>query len=83
MKLFQHLLGRRASGIDDPLQRLEMTGLVAAEVIEPAAPAQAGMRQRQAFPGDLEQIAIPDPGLEAETRHVVAQRLTLLRGPVP
>ena len=53
--------------------------LVAAEVIDAAAPPQARMRQRQAFLGDLEQIAVPDPGLEAEARHVVAQRLALLR----
>ena len=60
-------------------QRLEMTGLVAADMIDAAAPPQARMRQRQAFLGDLEQIAILDPGLEAEARHVVAQRLALLR----
>ena len=69
----------RPAGFEDPLQRLEVAALVAAEMIDAVAPPQARMRQLQAFPGDLEQIAVPDPGLEAETRHVVAQRLTLLR----
>src|ERR1700738_1036416 len=59
-----------------------MPALVAAEVIDAAAPPQSRMRQRHALPGDLEQIAIPDPGLEAEPRHVVTQRLTLPGIPV-
>ncbi len=32
--------------------------------------------------GDFEQIAVPDPGLEAHARHVVAHGLALLRIPV-
>src|SRR5713101_9581576 len=59
-----------------------MPALVAAEVIDAAAPPQSRMRQRHALPGDFEQIAVPDPGLEAEPRHVVAQRLTLPGIPV-
>jgi hypothetical protein len=48
-----------------------MAAFVAAEMIDAAAPAQAGMRQLQTFPRDLEQITIPDPGLEAEPWDVV------------
>src|SRR5438876_3806048 len=81
VKLLQHLLGRAVSAIDNAVQRLEMTGLVAAGVIDVAAAPQAGTRQRQAFLGDFEQIAVSDPGLEAEPRHVVAQRLALVRTP--
>jgi hypothetical protein len=38
------------------------------------------MRQLQAFARDLEQIAVTDSRLEAEARHIVAQRLALLNG---
>src|SRR5260370_4766621 len=65
MEFLQHLLGRGASGIDDPLQRLEMTALVTAKAIGAAAPPQSRMRQHHALLGDFEQIAGPDPGLEA------------------
>src|ERR1700674_232116 len=44
VKLRQHLLGRSVPGIDDPVQRLEMTGLVASQVVDATAPSQAGMR---------------------------------------
>src|SRR5882757_9614988 len=83
VELLQHLLRRRAAGFDDALQRLEEAALVAAEMVDAAAPPQAGMRQHQALLGDLEQIAVLDPRLEPETRHVVAQRLALRRAPVP
>src|SRR5260370_41812076 len=59
-----------------------MPAFVAAEMIGAAALAQAGMGQRQAFLGDLEQIAIPDPGLEAEAGHLDPQGLALMRVPV-
>src|SRR6266702_4486327 len=59
-----------------------MTALVAAEMIDVAAPPQARMRQRHALLGDFEQITIPDPGLETEARNVVAQRLALPGIPV-
>src|SRR5689334_19782925 len=75
LELRQHLLGRGVPAVDGALQRFEMTGFVAAEMIDMAAPPQAVMRELHAFPGDLEQIAVLDPRLEAETRHVVAQRL--------
>src|ERR1700680_471922 len=67
-EFLQHLFGRRAAAVDDSLQRFEMAALVAAGMIEAAAPPQARMRQRQAFLGDFEQIAILDPRLEAEAR---------------
>src|SRR4029453_11492512 len=82
VELVQHLFGRRAARFEDALQRFEVAALVAAKLIDAATPPQACMRQLQALPGDLEQIAIPDPGLEAEARDVVAQCLPLLRGPV-
>src|SRR6476620_2713420 len=78
VELVQHLFRRCAARFEDALQRFEVAALVAAQLIDAAAPPQAGMRQRQALPGDLEQIALPDPGLEAEARNVVTQRLTLL-----
>src|ERR1700692_4571469 len=81
MELLQHLLGGGLSGIHDSVQRLEMTGLIASEVIDVAAPAQPRMRQRQAFLGDLEQVAIPDSGLEAEAWHIITQRLAFVRIP--
>src|SRR5437879_13313204 len=83
VELVQHLLGRRAAAIDDALQWLEVTALIATDVIDVAAPPQARIRQRQTLLGDFEQIAVPDPGLEAETWHVVAQRLALVGVPVP
>src|SRR6478672_3762052 len=58
-----------------------MTRLVASGVIDMAAPAQAGMRQRKALLGDFEQITVPDPCLEAKPRHVITQQLTLARAP--
>jgi hypothetical protein len=73
MILRQHLLGRRLSAVDDAIQRLQMTRLVAPGVIDAAAPAQARMRKRQAFLCDFKQIAILDAGLEPEPRYVVAQ----------
>ena len=83
VELLQHLLRRRAAGLDDALERFEEAALVASEMIDPATPAQSGVRQDQTLLGDLEQIAVLDPRLEAETRHVIAQRLPLRRGPVP
>src|SRR5206468_8257918 len=82
IEFVQHFFRRRAARFEDALQRFEVAALVAAGVIDAVAPPQAGMRQLQALPGDLKQIAIPDPGLEAEARHVVTQCLTLGRGPV-
>src|ERR1700747_3067984 len=61
MKLREHVLGRGLSAIDDPVQRLQVTRLVASGVIDMAAPAQARMRQRQALLGDFEQITVLDP----------------------
>ena len=58
-----------------------MPRLVAPGMVDPATAAQARMRQRQAFLGDFKQIAVADPGLEAEPRDIVAQRLALMRVP--
>ena len=63
---------RSAAGFEDALQRLEVSAFVAAGMVDAVAPPQAGMRQLQTFLGDLEQIAVLDPRLEAEARHVVA-----------
>src|SRR5262245_11289613 len=81
IKFCQHLLRRRAATIDDPIERLEMARLVPSGVVDAGPAPQAGMRQRQTFPGDFEQIAVPDPRLETETRHLVAQCLALVRVP--
>src|SRR5437773_11478982 len=62
----QHLLRRRVSGLYNAVERFEMTGLVAPGMIDAAAPAQARMRQGKAFLGNLEDVAVPDRGLEAE-----------------
>src|SRR5258707_13405096 len=71
VEFVQHLFRRRAARFEDALQRFEVAALVAAELIDAAPPPEAGTRQRQALPRDLEQVAIPDPGLEAEARNVV------------
>src|SRR6266700_1616642 len=81
VEFLQHLFRRRMSGFDDTVQRLEVAGFVPSEMIDVAATAQAPMRQGQAFPRDFEHEAVPDFGLEAEPRHLVAQRLAFLRGP--
>ena len=80
VEFVQHLFRRRAARIEDAFQRFEVAALVAAELVDVATPPEACMRQLQAFLRDLEQVAIPDPGLEAEARHVFAQSLTLGRG---
>src|SRR5262249_40561067 len=67
---------------DDAVERLQMAGLVPPGMVDAGAAAQAGMRQCQTFPGDLEQIAIADPRLEAQPRYVVAQPLPLMGVPV-
>jgi len=54
----QHLLGRRTAAIDDPVERLQVAGLVPSGVVDPGAAPQARMGQREAFLGDLEQIAV-------------------------
>src|SRR3954447_25017067 len=82
VELFKHLLGRRPAGIDDAVERLQMPRLVAAERVDAAATPQPGMCQDEAFLGDFEEIAVPDPRLEAEARHVVAQGLALMRAPM-
>src|SRR6185312_14272270 len=82
VEFIQQLFGRRAPAIDDAIERLEMAGLVAAEMIDAVAPAQTRMREHEAFLGDLEQIAVLDPRLEAKARHLVAQGLAFFRGPV-
>ena len=47
MEFLQHLLGRAATAVDNPLQRLEVAALVTAEVIDALATPQARMRQRR------------------------------------
>src|SRR5437588_12146465 len=74
VELVQHLLRRGPAGIDDAIERLQMPSLVAAELVDPAAAAQARMCQNEAFLGDLEQIAVLEPRLEAEARHVGPRR---------
>src|SRR5690242_17812678 len=81
VELLEKLFGGRLAGLDDAIEGLEMPRLVAAVMVDAGPAAQPGMRKRQAFPGDFEQIAVPDPGLEAEPRNIVAQRLTLMGGP--
>jgi len=49
-----------------------VAGLVATGMVDALAAAQARMGERQAFLGDLEQIAIADAGLEAKPRDLVA-----------
>src|SRR5205085_6655942 len=82
VELLEHLFGRGAAGIDDAIERLQVPRFVAADRVDAAATTQARMCQNEAFLSDLEQIAVLDPRLEAEARHVVAQGLTLRRGPV-
>src|SRR5690349_6028484 len=81
VEFLEKLLGGRLAGIDDAIEGLEMPRLVAAVMVDAGPAAQPGMRKRQAFPGDFEQIAVPDPGLESEARNVVAQQLALVGGP--
>src|SRR5437773_565159 len=57
--------------------RLVMTG-----PIVPAAARQPLLGKPQRRLGEIEHAALPDAGLEAELRHLVAQRLALLGGPV-
>src|SRR5262249_15515562 len=81
-KLLQQFLGRRAALLDHLVEWREMPALVAAGRIEPVAPAQARMRERDAFARELGYQAPPDLRLEAELRHVVAQLLALFGAPV-
>src|SRR5579859_370700 len=83
IKSIQQLLGRRLARIDDAIERFQMPGLVPPEMVDAATPAQARMRERKAFLGDLEQIAVADLCLEAKPRHVITQRLALMGVPVP
>ena len=65
MEFGQHLLGRAEAGIDDAVERVQMAGFVAAIRVEPGAAAETAMGERDAFPGDLEQSAVLDPGFSA------------------
>src|SRR5262245_29111862 len=56
--------------------------LVVADPIVATAPREPLLGEPQRRLGEIEQAALPDAGLEAELRHLVAQRLALLRGPV-
>src|SRR5262249_40263556 len=66
IKFCQHLFRWSPARIDDSIERLEMPRLVPPGRVDASAATQARMRKRQAFLGDLEQIAISDFGLEAE-----------------
>src|SRR5262245_13579610 len=57
--------------------RLVMTGRIV-----PAAAREPLLGKPQRRLGEIENAALPDAGLEAELRRLVAQRLALLRGPV-
>src|SRR5258708_26399310 len=63
VELVQHLLGGRPAAIDDPVERLEMAGLVMALMIDPGPPPQTRTRQRPAPLGALPQISGPCPRL--------------------
>src|ERR1700750_2086361 len=79
IKFLQKFLGGRLAPINDIVERLEVAGLVPADMVDAFAAAQAGMGERHALLGDLEQIAVADAGLEGELWHVVAQRRAPLR----
>src|SRR5260370_23034372 len=64
MEFLQHLLGRSASGIDNALQRLEVTALLTAQSIGAAAPPRPRMRQHHTSPRDFQQIAVTAPAPE-------------------
>src|SRR4030088_399349 len=68
MEFLQHLLGRGAPRIDNPLQRLEMTALVTAKLIDAAAPPQPRTRQRQTYLCIVEYLSCTDPGPQPEAR---------------
>src|SRR5262245_65022673 len=56
--------------------------LVMAGAIVPAAARQPLLGESERSVGKIEHAALPDAGLEAEFRHLVAQPLALLGGPV-
>src|SRR5687767_1582217 len=80
--LFEQFLSRGNSSRDDLLQRAQITRLVAAVVIEPLAPDQSLLGERKRFPGDVEQRTVADRSLETLLRHIVAQLLALVGGPI-
>src|SRR5258708_11586130 len=44
VEFLQHFLGRGASAIDNPVQRLDITALLTAKVIGAGPPSQSGIR---------------------------------------
>ena len=47
VELVEHFFRRGAAGFEDPFQRLKVPALVAAELIDAAAPPQAGIAGAQ------------------------------------
>src|ERR1700759_5260294 len=76
VELGEHFFRGRDPGINDTVQWFQIARLVTSEMIGAATTAQSRMRQHQTFLGDFEDVAILDPGLEAEMRNVVPQRLS-------
>src|SRR5262249_60478327 len=82
VEFLQQLLGRRDPARDEFLDRPEIMRLVMTGPIVPATAREPLLGEPQRRLGDIEHATLPDAGLEAELRHLVAQPLALLGGPV-
>src|SRR5262249_39792160 len=76
-------LGRRDAARNEFLHRPQVARLVMAGPIVPAAAREPLLREPQRRLGEIEHAALPDAGLEAEPRHLVAQPLAFFCRPVP
>src|SRR5262249_16826191 len=82
MEFRQQLLGRGAAARDELVERIEMARLVAALRIEAAAALEPLVGDREGLRRQIEQTAPADRRAKPQPRHVVAQLLPLLGGPV-
>src|SRR5687768_15952937 len=79
--LGERLLGRRAPGRDDALERIEVARLVGTGGVAHGAPRQPGARQGEDVARHVAERAAGDLGLEAEAGHLGAQALALFSRP--
>ena len=82
MEFFEQFLSRRDTARDEFLNRTQIAAFVLATGVEPAAPCQALLSERERRGGKLQHGAPRDGRGKSDLRHVVTQFLAFCGSPI-